>query len=85
MIPSRKDELERDKRRVRGNFPRCLRAMWIAKHRPPAWSQEYYDKTVIKAKKHILPFIGPMAMSEILPPVILKKVLRPIEARGTHH
>lgn len=57
---------------------------WLKKHEPPIWSQTYYDKTVIRAEKYILPIIGSMGMAEITPPVILEKVLRPIEAKETH-
>lgn len=57
---------------------------WLKKHEPPIWSRKYYDKTVIRAEKHILPVIGGMSMAEITPPVVLDKVLRPIEARGIH-
>ena len=59
-------------------------AEWLEKHKPPIWSEKHYAKTVIRAEKHILPTIGSLPLKEISPPVVLEKVLRPLEAKGVH-
>lgn len=56
---------------------------WLDKRKPPFWSQGYFEKTRIRADKHMLPIIGNTPVADIGPLDVLN-MLRPIEKRGTH-
>jgi len=53
---------------------------WIEKQRA-SWTQSHYEKTIGRAKNHLLPYIGDRPIAEIAAPDVLT-VLRRIEMRG---